>query len=104
MPSASRAWILSRGMQLLTTEPDSIADGGTVHLLPIEGKDAGPDKESRVVEIPTGVANEAVGTCVLVTMTSGNNSDRQKLVELAVPTARFGASRNRGSVRLRGRD
>lgn len=71
MPSASRAWILPRGVQLLTTEPDPIADGGTVHLLSIRGKDAGPDKDSRVVEITTGAANEAVGTCVLVTMTGG---------------------------------
>ena len=72
-------------MQLLTTEADFVADGGTGRLLPSEGRGAGSDKECGVVEITTGVANEAVGTCVLVTTTSGNNSDRLKPVRAAVP-------------------
>lgn len=71
--------------QPLTTEPDSVVDGGTVRLLPSAGKVDSSDEECGVVEITTGVANRAVHARVLVTMTSRNNSDRLKLVKTVVP-------------------
>ena len=73
------------GWQLLTTEQDSVIDGGTVRLLPSARKVASWDEECGIAEITTGVANGVVHACVLVTMTNGKNSDRLKLVKTVVP-------------------